>query len=54
MFDWVTLVYSRNCHIIVNQLYFNFLKKALNRYLSKNKVILKMWEKRKKKLLGYS
>ena len=23
MYDWVTLLYSRNCHNIVNQLYFN-------------------------------
>ena len=26
MYDWVTLLYSRNWHNIVNQLYFNFRK----------------------------
>ena len=26
MYDWVTLLYSRNCQNIVNQLYFNFFK----------------------------
>ena len=24
MYDWVTMLYSRNCHNTVNQLYFNF------------------------------
>ena len=27
MFDWVTLLYSRNGHNIVNQIYFNLKKK---------------------------
>ena len=26
MYDWVTLLYSRNWHNIVNELYFNFKK----------------------------
>ena len=34
MYDWVTLLYGRNWHNIVNQLYFN-----------KKKVFLKNWGK---------
>ena len=32
VYNWVTLPYSRDCHSIVNQLYFN-LKKVYDKYL---------------------
>ena len=30
MYDWVTMLYSRNWHNIVNQLYFNFINAILH------------------------
>ena len=34
MHYWITLLYSRNCHNIVNQRYFNLKKKVILRHQS--------------------
>ena len=36
MYDWATLLYSRNWHNIVNQLYFNFKNVQKNLKIKKN------------------
>ena len=43
MYDWVNLLYSRNWQNIVNQLYFNKMKKKITLYSSPKK------KKKKKK-----
>ena len=44
MYDWVPLLYSRNWHNIVNQLYFNnffFKKKTFNEWIKRDRKIIK-------------